>query len=752
MEYSFIEKLKKIDSIATRYDDITGEIAGTVRNESGINSADKMEQEISAISSEQRLLSIGIIGRVKAGKSSLLNSLFFGGKQILPKAATPMTAALTIIAYDKNPHAEIEFFTPQDIASLQQEGEAYKTLYERKLKEETQAARDKEKTKHIPFDKDRVERLVKREMEKNSKAGSAQQYECMKKSGKLSEFSAGKVNTTTTITGDKISDLMNNLSRYVSADGEYMPFTKSVNLYLDIEALKDIQIVDTPGINDPIKSREKRTEDYLGQCDVVFVVSPSGEFLSDEDINLMGHISGKKGVNQIFLTASRFDQQLYGSEKEKADGILPKVVENIRSQLVSHAKGICEIRKKQEPECAEMYQSLIDDINNRVLLTSAICDSMQLLFEKRDEWDEDMKYTWGLLSEDYPDYFSQSAALTNLNTIAGVSAVKQNIDTVRQKKDDIIQKRQNEYAQKQEQNVDSYLDALKRALDENINRLKNTDAAELQEQKNAKERMRQNASLEVDDAFDEAVFNFKTGLSTTLKQNSRGLFDEVGDFSSYERTETKTVSRLREKSGVLSRVARWIGDLLNTDWGYESYDATETVRTLQTAPVKRKINDLAINLQSDLEDCAEKAVMEWRGTVQQKTISALRKSFDDESMIDIPLLKTSIRKVIGNMRIPEFKLSGVKFGDNYSGKLTDDDIDNFLAEMDEHIGDLRSAYAAQIKSFLNEMEASAKKESLSSLLFSNIDKELEILEKQIENKKSTLERYNSCIKELSAIK
>ena len=192
--------------------------------------------------------------------------------------------------------------------------------------------------------------------------------------------------------------------------------------------------------------------------------------------------------------------------------------------------------------------------------------------------------------------------------------------------------------------------------------------------------------------------------------------------------------------------------MLNTDWGYESYDATETVRTLQTAPIKRKINDLAINLQSDLEDCAEKAVMEWRGTVQQKTISALRKSFDDESMIDIPLLKTSIRKVIGNMRIPEFKLSGVKFGDNYSGKLTDDDIDNFLAEIDEHIGNLRSAYAAQIKSFLNEMEASAKKESLSSLLFSNMDKELENLEKQIENKKSTLERYNSCIKELSAVK
>ena len=157
-----------------------------------------------------------------------------------------------------------------------------------------------------------------------------------------------------------------------------------------------------------------------------------------------------------------------------------------------------------------------------------------------------------------------------------------------------------------------------------------------------------------------------------------------------------------------------------------------------------------MSLQADLEDCTEKAVMEWRGIVQQKTISALRRSLEDENMIDIPLLKTSIRKVIGNMKIPEFKLSGAKFGDNYSGKLTDDEIDSFLSEIDEHLAELRSTYASQIKSFLNQMEASAKQDTLSSLLFSNLDKELKVLEQQIENKKSTLARYDMCIKELSA--
>ena len=39
------------------------------------------------------------------------------------------------------------------------------------------------------------------------------------------------------------------------------------------EFLKDIEIIDTPGIEDPVVSREQRTKDLLRICDVVFVGS-----------------------------------------------------------------------------------------------------------------------------------------------------------------------------------------------------------------------------------------------------------------------------------------------------------------------------------------------------------------------------------------------------------------------------------------------------------------------------------------------
>ena len=217
-----------------------------------------------------------------------------------------------------------------------------------------------------------------------------------------------------------------------------MPFTKSVILNLNIPELKDIQIVDTPGVNDPVKSREKRTEDYLGECDVVFVVSPAGEFLSKEDLDLMAHISGKKGVQEVFLAASRSDQQLYGSIKDDANGQLLEAVNLIKSQLSSQAKEVFIQKKKQNPECAEMYDKLINNMEKRVVITSSICDALLQHIDDRSSWDEDMKFAFSRLGEEYPDYFDGSSYQESLKNLSGVSKVKDNIADVRSIKDEII--------------------------------------------------------------------------------------------------------------------------------------------------------------------------------------------------------------------------------------------------------------------------------------------------------------------------
>ena len=60
------------------------------------------------------VLRIGIVGQVKAGKSSFLNSLFFNGENVLPKASTPMTAGLTILDYGEKEEFVVEYFNDKE--------------------------------------------------------------------------------------------------------------------------------------------------------------------------------------------------------------------------------------------------------------------------------------------------------------------------------------------------------------------------------------------------------------------------------------------------------------------------------------------------------------------------------------------------------------------------------------------------------------------------------------------------------------
>ena len=63
---------------------------------------------------EGRKLNIGVIGRVKAGKSSFLNTLLFDGEEVLPKAATPKTATLTKMEYAEENRIVIEFYSAEE--------------------------------------------------------------------------------------------------------------------------------------------------------------------------------------------------------------------------------------------------------------------------------------------------------------------------------------------------------------------------------------------------------------------------------------------------------------------------------------------------------------------------------------------------------------------------------------------------------------------------------------------------------------
>ena len=85
---------KELEAIIAKYD--LGNEVSLLKQDNSISKSSELEAELEAMQKDGRTLKLGIIGRVKSGKSSLINALIFEGKNVLPKAATPMTAALTV--------------------------------------------------------------------------------------------------------------------------------------------------------------------------------------------------------------------------------------------------------------------------------------------------------------------------------------------------------------------------------------------------------------------------------------------------------------------------------------------------------------------------------------------------------------------------------------------------------------------------------------------------------------------------------
>ncbi|MGL2677367.1 dynamin family protein [Helicobacter pylori] len=180
-------------------------------SDNAVVKTEELEKTLKEMQAKDRDLKVGIIGHVKAGKSSLLNALIFEGVEVLPKAATPMTASLTILKYANTLSAEVGFYSPKDIAGLENEHERYVREFNRIVGEEVKKQKEKQSLsnsakegfkslvksfnrnksteaapkENILSDEEivkRAERIAKNELEKDTKlVSSHDQYEKIKK-------------------------------------------------------------------------------------------------------------------------------------------------------------------------------------------------------------------------------------------------------------------------------------------------------------------------------------------------------------------------------------------------------------------------------------------------------------------------------------------------------------------------------------------------------------------------------------------
>lgn len=215
---------------------------------------------------EKDILTIGVIGQMKCGKSTFLNSFVFEDT-VLPAATTPMTAALSVITYGEQKKVVAEFYTND-------EWEEQKAQAARSLNDVAGDTMAESKIK-----------AAKELVSKASRLGS-----------NLRDY-----------LGKTKEDSFENIIEYVGADGKYVSITKSVKIYYPKEYLKGVEIVDTPGFNDPIVSREERTKEFLKKADVVLMMLYAGRPFDATDRDIIFKNVSQCGIGKVLIGINKYD-------------------------------------------------------------------------------------------------------------------------------------------------------------------------------------------------------------------------------------------------------------------------------------------------------------------------------------------------------------------------------------------------------------------------------------------------------------
>ncbi|MGL2334724.1 dynamin family protein [Helicobacter pylori] len=745
-------------------------------SENSVIKTEELKKTLKEMQAEDRDPKVGIIGRVKAGKSSLLNALIFEGVEVLPKAATPMTASLTILKYAKTLSAEVEFYSPKDIAELENEHERYVREFNRIVDEEVKKQKEKQSLanrakegikslsnklsrnknpeaapkERVLSDEEivkRAERIAKDKLKGDEKlVSSYDQCEKMKKSGSLNTK-----NLDPRIQANSLEELNQKLLQFVGTNGKFMPYTKAVQISLNNPNLKDLEVIDTPGVNDPIVSREERTKALLKDCDVVFIVSPSNQFLTDSDMDLFDRVSNKEGLQEIYFVASQADSAVLSmSEVEKSNHHLPTALENAQKILSSSLNATMSLLKEKYPHQQEIFEKAI---KNGVILASGVCFSMYKDFNNQASWERNQKteeYHNALrnLRDFYPDAFSSDdKSKESLLFLSNMSAIEERLEKAAKEKEKIISQKLQDYAQDQANNLHSLIVQLLQDLEEEKKRIKSADISAIKEQIKAYQKLSGNIEMKFREAYEEFILHFikntRAGLDETLTKAIKKA--KVG--AEEEEEEEHYIERV--KQGGLGGWARFFGSVVGEkDWGYNEVERTRA--TIKAGAVLDYLTEMHERCESALNDSANSFKVVFKKELYAKVFKQLREIISDD-LIDEVAFQKSVMAVLDSIEFKEFDYTLPSEIGAKTGFLKGDEADAFIQSVGNYVRNFEAEVKKDVKGYIQGLRETLEKQNFASDTLKKLQKDMQNLHNQAQNKEQSIAQLDAQIKALKEI-
>ncbi|MBL8434492.1 MAG: dynamin family protein [Zoogloea sp.] len=664
--------------------------------------------ELQRIEADEQCLSIGIMGQVKAGKSSFLNALLFDGQPVLPEAATPKTANLTRITYGEQPQLSVHYYSPEEWEGF------------------TQAAAS---------EADSVSTRVARDLLQMVKTHGIDVAEVLAR-------------CTETFPATGVADLMGRLNDYVGENGRYTALAKFTEIQLPLPELHGFEIIDTPGMNDPVESRTQKTREYMARCDVVFFLSRCSQFLDQSDMELLGKHLPVKGIKRLVLVAGQLDGVISDDGFDRAS--LAETEKNVRTRLARRAEAEMEQQAAQREQGGNGKVAALLRSLKTPILASTYAHGYAHWDESR--WGKGMRHMHqeltGMAKDSWGNYTFTREDWERIGNFGALTAA---YESARQDKLPLLRARRDDLMPRTRENLANALDELAAAAEHRMARLKTGDIKSIEANTRACEgkmagiadKLRGIINLEVEKARSTA------GTVKAELQNGIGAASNL-----QTRTGTK-----KEKTGEYTiSTSTWYkpwtwGDKETIEeFSYVTYEyiaAADAVERLvnyaneSAASLSRTFNNIInmTRLRAELK----------RSLIDELTTG--NQGFDPAEF------RRTLEGTLNALKLPTLKLDigdcGQLISDKFSGNIRKDKKIAALREtLRESLalvhGKLLGSFEAALKKLCDELEAG--RDSLEQKLTASLRDELAQLRSDFTNREAEIKAYEdlvqTCRKEL----
>lgn len=685
-----------VQAVLAREEKISAQIKTYSENDANLilKLRDELKRSWDDFSANERKLNIAVIGPVKAGKSTFLNTVIFGGKHILPEAFTPKTATLTKIEYAAENSLTVEYYGVDEWQNLEEQA---KSPVE---SESTRAA------------KELVDSIKKSAVNVNEILSQGQNFEVF----------------------NSEDDLKGRLNRYVGEDGEITPLVKCVTLKINKPELEGISIVDTPGLNDPVASRTTRTRDFLGLCDVVFFLSPASQFLDKNDVTLLKNQLPQKGVARLILICSRFDDGLVDVISDFEN--LSDAVTDTKIKLQKYANKIFSYWMKEYEENVNADIAQIFSECRKPLFLSSLFHNM--IDKKSSDYNDAEERAFDNLNE-YEDLNADM-----IKIIGDISPIENRLQEVIVQKDlTLVEKAQN-FVPLAEKNLTRCLADLKDAATCKYNQLLSNDKAEIEQRQRYIETEINTIQSRLEEYFGE-IYSKLESLKVDIMKDLRNSSRE------YSALSTRTGIDFHTEYFRVSD-SKWYNPF---SWGrsHKEYFTYETRYTyIDSNDALENINNYAREASNSIEAGFVDGVDV--KNLKRRLLGLVVNVFDaSEEKFDPVYFRLITERTLNQIELPTVNIDVTNYLNAISGKFSGEVRDSsarsqlqslLLGVIAKLFDEVSAQFTAELTKFKKQLDAI--KDTFSQHLLTDINKEFEELKAAYDDKENVIRNLKEYLK------